>query len=364
MAIALRRRGVRTTVLERSPALAPVGAGLGLMPNGLAALSRLDLAAPVLAAGQVTRRSAFMTPSGQVLGRVVDVLQLFDAPAVALHRARLHRVLLDAIDPHVVRTGVAVAGYEQRKDSVVVTSAAGERFQTDLLVGADGLHSAVRAQLVGDADPVYAGYTSWRGVTPAGSVPAPSMVTETWGRGERFGVVDIGFGEIYWFAVADAPPGGRDGEVRRELLARFGAWHPPVRALIEATPAERIVRTDISDRPPLDRWHEGRVVLLGDAAHPMTPNIGQGASQALEDAVVLDQCLANAATLEDAIGTYERRRVGRANQIARASRQFGAMAQWRHPFAVAFRNTAWRLTRLAPDSIMSARARQLAEVDL
>ena len=104
----------------------------------------------------------------------------------------------------------------------------------------------------------------------------------------------IGFGEIYWFAVADAPPGGKDVDVRRELMARFGSWHQPVAAIIEATPPDRILRTDICDREPIERWHAGRVVLIGDAAHPMTPNLGQGAGQAIEDAVVLDACLAAA----------------------------------------------------------------------
>ena len=364
LAIALRRRGVRVTVLERSPELAPAGAGLALMPNGLEALSQLGLAPATLAAGHVLRRSAFMTPGGRMLGRALDIGAIFDVPSVALHRGRLHQVLLQAVEPGIVRTGDAVVSYEQREGSVAAICASGERFETDLLVGADGLHSALRARLVGDGDPVYAGYTSWRGVTPAGSVPPPPLVTESWGRGERFGIVDIGFGEIYWFAVADAPPGGRDRDARRELLSRFGRWHEPIRALIEATPADRILRTDICDRPPIDRWHDGRVVLLGDAAHPMTPNIGQGASQAIEDAVVLDRCLAAGAPLEAALTRYEGRRVARANGIARASRQFGAMAQWRNPLAVALRNTAWRLSALAPASIMSARARKLAEVEL
>ena len=334
------------------------------MPNGIKALSQLGLAAPILAAGRSPRHSAMMTAEGRVLGRVVDVQQLFAAPSVALHRARLHRILLDALDGQTVRTGTPVVSYAQQPDSVAVTCGNGERIDTELLVGADGLHSTVRSQLVGDGEPVYAGHTSWRGVTPPGSVPPPPMVSESWGRGERFGVVDIGFGEIYWFGVADAAPGGRDGDVRAELLGRFGAWHPPIRALIEATPAERIIRTDICDRPPIQRWHGGRVVLLGDAAHPMTPNLGQGASQAIEDAVVLDRCLARGLALEAALREYEERRVGRANDIVRKSRQFGAMAQWRHPVAVAVRNTGWRLTALVPASLMSARARKLAEAEL
>ena len=362
LAVALQERGTRVTILERSRELGPAGAGLGLMPNGLKALARIGLAEATVAAGHVIGRSAFMTAGGRRLGRALDAEAVFGARSVALHRARLHEVLLGALPRGLVRTGEAVVSFEQQEDCVVAICADGQRIATELLVGADGLHSAVRARLVGDGEPEYAGYTSWRGVTPPGSVPPPPLVSESWGRGERFGIVDIGFGEIYWFAVADAPPGGRDGDVRRELLSRFGDWHDPIPAIVEATPSDRIIRTDICDRPPLDRWHHGRVVLMGDAAHPMTPNIAQGASQALEDAVVLARCLGADVPLEAAVREYEARRVARANGIARLSRRFGTMAQWRNPFAVALRNTAWRLSALAPASLVSGRS--IVEVEL
>ena len=131
-----------------------------------------------------------------------------------------------------------------------------------------------------------------------------------------------------------------------------------VAAIIKATPAERILRTDIYDRAPIDCWHSGRVVLLGDAAHPMTPNLGQGAGQAIEDAVVLDDCLARTATIEDALMRYEQRRVARANGIVRASRQFGAIAQWSNPVAAWLRD---RVMSLTPPSAAIRQARRLME---
>jgi 2-polyprenyl-6-methoxyphenol hydroxylase-like FAD-dependent oxidoreductase len=300
-----------------------------------------------------------LDPSGRQLGPETRLERIFENPmarVVALHRARLHDVLLAAAGRSVVRTGVRVTSYEQAADSVLVIADDGTRLETELLVGADGLHSTVRAQLVHDGPPRYAGYTSWRGVTPAGSVPPPDRVTETWGRGERFGVVDIGFDEIYWFAVADAAPGGTDGDVRAELRARFGGWHAPVAAVLDATPADRILRTDIFDRDPITRWHAGRVVLLGDAAHPMTPNLGQGAAQAIEDAGTLAASLAAAATVEDGIRAYETARVGRTSAFVRASRRFGDVAQWRHPLAVFARDLTMRLT---PESALVAQARRM-----
>jgi len=346
-------------VLERASAIHPAGAGLALQPNAMAVLAALGLDDAVADAGAALSRAVLLDPSGRRLGPETRMERIFErstARVIALHRARLHEVLLAAAGSSVVRTGVRVTGYKQSTDRVTVMADDGTTLETELLVGADGLHSAVRAQLAGDAPPLYAGYTSWRGVTPAGSVPPPDRVTETWGRGERFGVVDIGFGEIYWFAVADAPPGGVDGDVHAELRARFGRWHAPVPAVLDATPADRILRTDIFDRDPITRWHDGRVVLLGDAAHPMTPNLGQGAAQAIEDAGALAASLAAATTVEDGLRAYEAARTRRTRAFVLASRRFGEIAQWRHPLAVFTRDLLMRLT---PEWALVAQARRM-----
>lgn len=325
-------------------------------------LAELGVADRVVAAGAALSRAALLDRRGRPLGPESRFDRIFanpEARAIALHRARLHETLLAAVGSGVVRTGVRVARYEQQDGHVTVVCDDGERLDTDLLVGADGLHSVVRAQLVGDGAPRYAGYTSWRGVTPAGTVAPPDRVTESWGRGERFGLVSIGFGEIYWFAVANAPAGGNDRDVRAELLARFGGWHPPVRAVLEATPADRIIRTDIADRDPIDRWHDGGVVLLGDAAHPMTPNLGQGAAQAIEDAGALARALTSARTRTGALRQYEAARVPRANAYVTASRRFGEVSQWSHPIAAWVRDLTMRLT---PERALVAQARRLLAV--
>ncbi len=362
LAVALRRRGVRVSVVERASQLTAVGAGIALPANGVKALQTLGLGEAVMRAGVVVERAIIQDSRGRPLGAEVDLTEVYQsmgASLVALHRRRLHALLLDAVGSHAVTTGAQVASFEQDARSVHVPLMSGQRVDADLLAGADGLHSSVRARLMGAEPPAYSGYTSWRGVTPGNSVTPPGRTSESWGRGERFGIVPIGFGEIYWFAVADAPPGGKDVDVHRELMGRFGSWHQPVADIIEATPTDRIVRTDIYDREPIERWHSGRVVLLGDAAHPMTPNLGQGAGQAIEDAVVLDQCLAATSSLEHALLQYEERRVSRANSIVRASRRFGAVAQWSNPVAVWLRDCAMRLM---PASVAINQARKLMQI--
>jgi 2-polyprenyl-6-methoxyphenol hydroxylase-like FAD-dependent oxidoreductase len=358
LAAALKRRGVPVTVLERETEIRPAGSGLALSPNAMA-LGHLGVAESVERAGAAIAKSAILDSSGRPLGAEFDVAQLakeLGAPIVALHRARLHEVLLQAAGRATVKTGLAAVRYESAADHVTVICSDGTRMQADILVGADGLRSAIRAQMLGDGEPVYAGYTSWRGVTPAGAVPRPARMSESWGRGERFGIVEIGGDQIYWFAVANAPPRGQDADVKQELLARFGRWHSPIATLIDRTPATSILRTDIADRRPVTRWHDQRVVLLGDAAHPMTPNLGQGAGQAIEDAAVLDRCLATSDSIDAAIRRYEQLRMSRANSIVRGSRNLGALAQFQNPIAVWLRNAALRLT---PASVGLRQARNL-----
>lgn len=347
LAIALQRRGVPVRVLERAATLAPVGAGLALQPNATATIAALGLMDAIVAAGQLVTRAAILDDRGRPLGGEQDMRALsapFGAPVVAIHRGRLHAVLQNAVAPGTIQLGVEVADYELRGETVVVHCSDGSTVDTNVLVGADGLRSKVRRRVTGDGEPLYSGYTSWRGVTDAGRGPQLTRMSESWGRGERFGMVDIGHGEIYWFAVIDAQAGGTDRDARGELLARFGDWHAPVRAVLEATSPERILRTDIADRQPITRWHDGRVLLLGDAAHPMTPNLGQGACQAIEDAVVLADVLANSETVDEASRLYESRRVSRANAIVLAARRFGSIAQWSNPVAVRLRNLLMRVT--------------------
>jgi len=356
LAAALRRRGHDVAVLERAARLGAVGAGISVQANAMTALARIDLAAAVAAEGTPIGEAAILDPRGRPLGPPLDLAALaaeLGQASIAIHRARLHQVLHAAAGE--VTTGAEVTGFDDRGDRVVVRHAAGE-VEAELLVGADGLRSAVRAQLLGDEAPRYAGYTTWRGVTPAGAVEPPARATETWGRGLRFGVVPIGHGEVYWFAVETTAPGGRDGDVAAELAARFGGWHAPIPEVLAGTPADRILRTDVHDRAPVATWWRGRVVLLGDAAHPMTPNYGQGACQAIEDAIVLDRCLADAADVAAALAAYQAARVERANQIVRGAGRLGRVGQWRGPVACAARNLLMRAT---PRRALQRTARRL-----
>lgn len=344
LAAALRHHGIEAAVYERAPTLAPVGSGITIQMNAVLALRRVGLDEAVVREGHAARDSRVLTPAGRTIAALdlADVADAVGAPAVALHRARLQSALRARVDDASVHLGRAVAGYDDDGDGVTVRLDDGGTDRGDALVAADGLRSAVRRQLAGDGDPVYAGYTSWRGVARGVAAVDRSRVTETWGAGRRFGVVPLADDETYWFATMNAPGGGRDapGTSRETLLSLFGDWHSPVRALLEATPETSIVRTDIADRPTHTRWVKGRVALLGDAAHPMTPNLGQGGGQAIEDAVVLAHRLATLPDVAAALRAYEAVRAPRANAVVTRSRRLGSVAQWEHPWLCAARDAA------------------------
>lgn len=346
-AVGLQQRGHEVIVLERAPELRPVGAGLTVQINAMRAFAKLGLAEQVAAAGQVIRRAAIRDAAGATLSQMaMDVLaEELGAPCIGIHRAALQGVLLAALHPSTVRVGTTVTGFTQEADGISVALSGGATLRGDVLIGADGIHSAIRAQLHGAAEPTYAGYTAWRGVCENTGIQDPEMTSETWGAGMRFGLVPVGPGTLYWFGVADAEPHGRDGaDVKERLLASFAGWHREVGEAIRATPVERILRSDISDRPVLSSWGEGRVTLLGDAAHPMTPNLGQGACMAIEDAVVLQSALAEKADPAAALRLYESRRMERTAATVNLARKFGRMGQWSNGVARAVRDAMVQAT--------------------
>lgn len=358
-AIALRRAGVAAEVYERAPALREVGAGISLWPNATRQLRRWGLLDDVLRRGFRFTTAAMRDPRGAVLASTQ--LPPSDAPSVLIHRADLHAVLCHALPPWAVRTGAGLRAFRETAAGVEVDFGDEGTAEGPFLVGADGLRSAVRAQLLRDGEPVYRGYPVWRGVAPAGAVEADTL-TETLGCGLRFGTVPVGSGRVAWWATANEPVDADDGAEgsKRKLLRLFGAWHHPVPQLIDATPDDEILKNGTYDRPPVRGWGRGRVTLLGDAAHPTTPNLGQGGCLAIEDAAVLARCLARNDDVPAALRAYERQRYGRTARIVRESLRYGQVAQWQHPAAVRLRETLFRLT---PAAVTRATLRRMSAFD-
>jgi 2-polyprenyl-6-methoxyphenol hydroxylase-like FAD-dependent oxidoreductase len=234
---------------------------------------------------------------------------------------------------------------EQDEAGALVRFSDGSAERGDVVIGADGIRSRIRAAVVGDGEPCYAGYTGWRAVVAMSASLADDMLLgESWGRRSLFGVARLGGSQAYWWASVrtSEESGDAPAEERDALLRRFRAWHPSVPALIDATVPEAIIRTSLYDRKPSRRWTDGRLALLGDAAHPMLPNLGQGACQAIEDALVLADVLRSEADPARALAAYGAIRTKRANAIVRRSRQMARVAHLANPLAVGVRNMLLR----------------------
>lgn len=344
-AIALRQAGFEVEIFERVNEMKEVGAGLTLWPNAVKMLYRLGLDEIVRGYDVQEMAGGFYNQKGQLLAATStgEIKARFGAPGITVHRAELQAALLKKAGPERVHLDEALVRFEQHSGGVRAFFASGREVEGSVLVGADGLHSVVRGQLFGFDKPRYSGYTAWRGVVCR---PHDQLLPgEWWGKGQRFGIVPLSKGRVYWFATKNRPESvAKAGESnRQELRDLFKDWHPLVKDLIAATPEEAILHNPIYDRKPLKSWSVGRVTLLGDAAHPMTPNMGQGACQALEDAVALAECLSRNEDIPAALGRYQEERLAHTSLVVNRSWQIGRVAQWANPLACWLRNTAVKL---------------------
>ena len=308
--IALARRGLAPVIYEQAPELKEVGAGVTLWANAFAALESIGPAGGGLAlAGGFTGGGVKRRDGTWLMHQRKDImLGRWGSALASMHRAELQQLLAAKIDPAAIHLGARCTGFRYTARGVAARFDDGREAQADLLAAADGVHSVIRDQLFGNAPLRYRGYTAIRAIAPAGSVPLPADASETWGRGCRFGLGPSSGDRLTWFATWNAPPGSGAGGGREHLLGLFGDWHEPIRRVIEATPAGSIVRTDIYDRRPARTWTRGRIALIGDAIHPMTPDLGEGACQGIVNAVTLAGCVAAAGDLRAALLSYQRQR--------------------------------------------------------
>lgn len=349
-AVALRRQGWDVTVFERAASLEPVGAGLGLGPNALHALDAIGLGAEVRGFSAIEGDGGIRRPDGRWLARteLSAITERFGDPQLMTLRADLVQLLAGRLPDGTVRTGVTVTRVDpgDQVKRARVTTSAGD-LDADLVVAADGIRSPVRAALFpAHPGPRYSGCTTWRFVAPRPDrSPSPA---ETWGRGTLFGTFPLADGRVYCYAAAFEPAGTRYDDEAAELKRRFGGWHDPIPGLIGSVSPEQVLHDDVYwMADPLPAYHHGRVALLGDAAHAMTPHLGQGACQAIEDAIVLASVAAPGTTPD--LAAYTAARLPRTQKVVRDSYRAMRLSGLTSRPAIALRNAGVSLvSRLGP----------------
>jgi 2-polyprenyl-6-methoxyphenol hydroxylase-like FAD-dependent oxidoreductase len=354
-ALALTRAGFDVAVYEQAPAFAEIGAGMSLWPNATRVLHSLGVLKQVLTGGEPVTRFDLYRPNGRLISAIA--MTGFQTPALCIHRADLHRALRSQLPDGCLIPGQRVDSFDQDSDGVSAKIDGGDEVRADGLIAADGINSAVRAQIHGHREPIYRGYCIWRGIAPELPGAVRGHISETWGSGRRFGVMPMGRGRVCWYATRNSTPSQSDAPEGRkaEVSALFKNWRGQIPELIEATNPGDIIKNDARDRRPLKRWGDRRVTLLGDAAHPITPNVGQGACMAIEDAACLAKSLLASSDITSGFRTYEALRGSRTARMGRQARRIGAIGQWENPWVVKGRDLITRMVlSTSPDMQLKA----------
>jgi 2-polyprenyl-6-methoxyphenol hydroxylase-like FAD-dependent oxidoreductase len=345
LALMLRRAGAEVEVHERHDGLQGRATGFTVWSYAIKRLldaglerERLDSIASELEATEIR------TQEGEELMTlpVGEVSEKLGAPTCDVNRARLQQVLIDAVGTERVHFGSEVVDVEQDGDRATAVLAGGEPAVGDLVVGADGIHSTLRTKLVGERKLNYSGFAGGSGISrfTHDKLPARHHV-ELYGRDLKAGLGDVGDGHARWYMVYRAPAGSPP-KSKAELLELARDWYEPFQAAIEAANEDDIVTSEAWDLDPIPTWHEGRVVLLGDAAHATTPFAAMGACMAIEDAAVLAERLGSESGVETALSAYEDERKKKAEDVVKSSRRMQHLATLHSPILAWVRNEAFQ----------------------
>lgn len=336
--IALRQAGQEVTIYERAPAFGEVGAGISMSPNAVLGLRHIGLGKRIEAlANEPLEQNQFHAHTGEVLLRIDRraTREKYGAPYLQLHRADLLDALLSAFGPENCVMGADLVGIESGDEGVALVFADGNKIEADVAIAADGLRSVVRETLFDTEEPIFSGHVAYRGLVPADRLSQratePININHL-GTGRNIVSYPIrGTDLVNIVALSKAENWAEEGwsvrAEKSELQSHFADFAPYVQDLLAALPEDELFRWGLFVREPLKDWRKGRSVLLGDAAHAMLPYMGQGASCAIEDGVVLGRCFAECGGIDEALNAYVATRIGRASFLQRESNQGGDRLQ-------------------------------------
>lgn len=362
-AIAMQKLGIQANVYEQAARLTGIGAGFGLAANAMHALNILGLREGVEKIGHFLPSYNIVNEKGRILiaPKTEKIGVFYQQKNFALHRGELHSYLLSQLKVGQVKLAKRAIRIAQNTDGVCVFFSDGTSIQTEALIVADGVRSQIRQFLLPNARARYAGYTCWRAVIDKGNIELASSM-ETWGSKGRFGMTPLVGDKIYWYACIN----GKENDpvlskyTIEDLQEHFKGYHPPIQNILKNTANEQLIRGDIMDIKPLTSFAFNKILLIGDAAHATTPNMGQGACQAIEDVAILYEEIQRSRDFNQVFQNVSNRRLGRTRYITETSRRIGWIAQWENKPLVAVRNF---LLQCMPEQLQQLQLKRLLNED-
>lgn len=357
-ALALKQNGQKVTIYESADEIKSVGAGILLASNAMQVFKKLGVHKKIENAGSII--SNIKTTDAQLNTLYAVELSNFEkkygASSVAIHRANLHKILAEEIGFENIKLSKRLLKID-KENGFKLNFDDGTNVNCEALIGADGIKSIVRNQLFGTGTLRDTKQKCWRGVSEFDWTSKYNQEAfESWGKGKRFGFVKISDKNVYWYAVINESF-MKDNATITELFKEF---HPEIVKIISETPEEKIIFNAIKDLQPITKWQDGNVCLIGDAAHATTPNMGQGACQAVEDAYVIGQLFAQGKTVNEVFALYEKLRIEKAHYIVNTSWKFGEIAHYENSFAVWLRN---KLVKLTPKSAIEKQLNKVFNIE-
>ncbi len=345
-AIALKLKGFEVEICEAIPKFEKAGSGINLALNAMQVYKKLGLYDAVFRAGSHTNKISITDGKLKPLSVVSlnPYEEKYQVKSVAIHRSKLHQILLEALVGTPIHLGKKLKSLNVSDSEINLQFEDGTILKTNILIGADGIHSKVRKSIFGDAIIRTAKQICWRGIV---NINLPEKyqceLNELWGRGKRFGFVAIERNQYYWYALASYQENYQEEFKGIDLANFYSAFHPLVGEIINSTPIENIMTNEMTDLKPIKTWYNKNVCLVGDSAHATTPNLGQGACQAIESALVLSNCLAKFKTIENAFEAYQNIRIHKAIKIVDTSWRIGKMAHYKNNFSIKLRNIIFKI---------------------
>jgi len=352
-AIALRKIGYEAQAYERAAELREVGSGMSLWPNAVRCLQEIaPRALEKLRPGNRRLLRILVKDSGGTLVKAIRFPET-DFAGIAVHRAELHAALAEEVPADCIHLNHTFSGLEIHGAAAVVKFSNGVKVLADLVVGSDGVRSAVRTAIGRDCALSARGYVVWRGMTSHAphadfrslGLEQEGDFSESYGHGQRFGIIYMGAGRVHWYATSNTSELRAVQLPRDQVCERFAAWHAPIPNLIRNS--ESVILSGVQDGLLSLPWSKGSIALLGDAAHPVSPNLGQGACLAIEDAVVLAASLKSNTEIAAALVQYEQSRFRRCREIMLTSREMGRLAQIQNRALVRLRKSFFAIAPAA-----------------